>query len=150
MEKLMAKTNIRIKRVKPSRSRCILWLRKQRIYFLWEPIPVSVDEPLDTLFWFLLREGFFPYEDSIFQNIDILLKAGCSVQAEPPKQQNSNEFELILNCCCSQGKPIFQIRLKLLLQDSEATMYSFLTEYLPIQYPFYIQFPHASSNHLVS
>ena len=142
MERLLAKTQIRTKRVKPSRSRCIRWLRKQRISFLLEPIPVLADAPPDTLFWFFLREGFFPYEDSIFLNIDTLLRAGCSVQAVQQKQQNNNEFELTLNCCCSQGKPIHQIRLKLLLQDSEATMYSFLTEYLPIQYPFYTRFSH--------
>lgn len=133
MEKLLAKTHIRIKRVKPSRNLCIRLFRKWKKSLMLEPLPVLIDQPIDTLFWSLLHEGIFPCEDSIFRSIDILLKAGCSVQAKPPKPQNNNEFELTLNCYYCQEKPILQIRLKLSLQDNEATMCSFLTNCLPTQ-----------------
>ncbi len=62
-EKIIANvvTYIRIKRVRPTRSRCIRKLRKLRIWLGVEPLPIAPDDDLESLFWLLLQTTQFPF-----------------------------------------------------------------------------------------
>ena len=74
MERITGKpivTYMRLKRVRPTRSRCIRKLRAIRRTLLVEPLYLLESETPEMLFWSLLREGAFPCEDDIFDHIKI-------------------------------------------------------------------------------
>ena len=132
--------HIQIKRVKPTRSRCIQWLRKQRISFLLEPLPIASDVSLDTLFWQLQRAGAFFYDDSIIRNTCLLIAQGYSVKVEPLPTHTQNEFGVSLNYY-HQERLICRIEQKLLLQDTEATMTVGVEYHPPFPHSFCMPFP---------
>ena len=59
---------MRIKRVKPTRNKCIRKLRRLRIWLGVEPLPIAPDDALESLFWLLLRTTQFPGFYSVFLN----------------------------------------------------------------------------------
>lgn len=117
----IVRTSRRTKPARPTRSRCIRWLRTLQTRAFRGPIPVASGDAPDTLFWTLRRAGAFFAEDNIARCIKSLKRKGYSVQEESLPTRKANETRYC-QCILRQGQPVCRIIRKLSLQDNEAMM----------------------------
>mgnify|MGYP006916027806 CR=1 FL=1 len=96
-EKIIANvvTYIRIKRVRPTRSRCIRKLRKLRIWLGVEPLPIAPDDDLESLFRLLLQTTQFPFDKYALK---ILFPMQIYTNFESNSQQNHLTLAIFQRC----------------------------------------------------
>ena len=128
-------TYIRLKRVRPTRSRCIRLLRRWKTGLLLERIPFEEGGSLEDFFWFLRCKGAFFAENSTIRYTDLLKETGYSISEEKLQPHTGCEYSVATDCCL-QGQPIFRITRKLSIQGNEAT--------LNVCFEFHRQAPHFS------
>ena len=122
-EKIIANvvTYIRIKRVKPTQSKCIRKLRRLRIWLGVEPLPIAPDDALESLFWLLLRTTQFPGFYSKFLNKGLLTETESPLSVETLQSHNKSQYGVEIHNQVPQ-KPEYRERLTLSLQGSEAKL----------------------------
>ncbi len=122
------KTCMRIKRVKPTRNKCIRKLRRLRIWLGVEPLPIAPDDALESLFWLLLRTTQFPGFYSVFLNKGKLIETEYQASVETLQLQSKSQYGVEIYNRVPQ-KSEYRERLTLSLQGNEATL-SFLSKIL--------------------
>ncbi len=122
------KTCMRIKRVKPTRNKCIRKLRRLRIWLGVEPLPIAPDDALESLFWLLLRTTQFPGFYSVFLNKGKLIETEYPASVETLQLQSKSQYGVEIYNRVPQ-KSECRERLTLSLQGNEATL-SFLSKIL--------------------
>lgn len=114
-------TYIHLKRVKPTRSRCIRLLRRWRTGLVWERTPFEEGGSLEEFFRLLRCKGAFFAENSIARYTDLLKETGYSISEEKTLLNTESEYAVATDCCL-QGQPVFRITRKLSIQETEASL----------------------------
>lgn len=113
-----------------------IWLKRyMRQRFLFEPLPVHVNQTPRTLLIAFYNRRIFPYQDSVRQITDSMKGVGCFVSLDESSASKNNEYDVYKNVYLS-GKLMFRARFTLRLKNNIISLTTFLKVYQP-NHPFW-------------